>query len=151
MRRLTVVLGLIWAIGFGLYFAFGPVYGPTSSWMACDPEPCSPEQVAVANAPSSHVLPVNSGLAANGPILLLVLGVPVFLAAAPLFVPRAWQRSVAGIAAILTLASLISFGYFYLPSAAALAIAAVWPARRGWLVRLFNRVRMGMPPNSRST
>jgi hypothetical protein len=130
-----VVLAVMWATGFGLWFAFGPVYGPTSSVMTCDPEPCSPEQVAVEHAPSSHVLPVNSGLAANGPRLLLVLGAPLLLAAAPLFVRRAWQRAVAGIAAILTLAFVafgaMSVGLFYLPSATALAIAAVWPARRG--------------------
>ena len=41
----------------------------------------------------------------------------------------------AGIAAVLTLAfvgfAALSVGLFYLPSAAALGIAAVWPARRG--------------------
>lgn len=113
MSRLMVVLAVIWTIGFGLWFAFGPVYYGTAAT-------------------------VNSGLAANGPILLLVLGAPLLLAVAPLFVPRARQRSAAGIAAILTLAfvllALISVGYFYLPSAAALAIAAVWPARSGQAV-----------------
>jgi len=133
MRRLTVAFGLIWAIGFGLYFAFGPVYYSTAATVACIPEPCAPGPVA--DAPSSHLLSRNSGLATNGPILLLVLAVPVFLAAAPLFVPRAWQRRVAGIAAVLTLGfvlfALMSVGYFYLPSAAALGFAAAWPARRG--------------------
>ena len=133
MSRLMVVLAMTWAIGFGLWFAFGPVYYSTTAMAECIPEPCSP--APVANASRSRVLPANSGLATNGPILLLVLGVPVVLAVAPLFVPRAWQRRVAGIAATLTLAfvlfALISVGLFYLPSAAALGIAAVWPARRG--------------------
>ena len=128
-----VVLAVMWATGFGLWFAFGPVYYSTGDVRACFPEPCSPG--SVADAPTSHVLPVNSGLATNGPILLLVLGAPVVLAVAPLFVSRARRQIVAGIAAILTLAfvwfALVSVGLFYLPSAAALAIAAVWPARRG--------------------
>ena len=128
-----VVLAVMWATSFGLWFAFGPVYYSTREVVACVPEPCSPGPVA--DAPRSHMLPVNSGLATNGPILLLVLGVPVVLAVAPLFVSRAWRRIVTGIAAILTLAFVwfgaVSVGVFYLPSAAALAIAAAWPARRG--------------------
>jgi hypothetical protein len=135
MSRLMVVMAVMWATGFGLWFAFGPVYGPTRDVTACTPQPCSPGQLAVVDAPAAHVLPVNSGLAANGPILLLVLGAPLLLAAAPLFVRRAWQRSVAGMAALLSLAfvwfAAFSVGPFYLPCAAALATAAVWPARRG--------------------
>jgi hypothetical protein len=139
MRRLTVVLGLIWAIGFGLWFAFGPVYHSTGEVVACVPDPCSPGPVAHApSSPPPHVEEeTSSGLAANGaPILLVVLGVPVFLAAAPLCVPRARQRSVAGVAAVLMLAGAVvaksSLSLFlYLPSAVALGVAAAWPARRG--------------------
>lgn len=62
--------------------------------------------------------------------LLLLLAVPVALAAAPLAVPRRAQSTTASIAAALTLVwacvSIMTVGLFYLPCFIALAIGGTW-------------------------
>ena len=125
-----LVFAVIWAMGVGLWFAFGPRYSTAA---------VSSSTADVAAAPSSsppHATEgTASGLVVNGaPLLLLVLGIPVVLAVAPLAVRSDRQRRVAGVAAVLMLAGAVvaafSVGLLYIPTAVALGVAAAWPVRR---------------------
>jgi hypothetical protein len=132
MNRLMILLALVWSTGIGMWFAFGPVYSGSRTVEVSIPT--SSEQLTVTGTLPPHAEDeTSSGLAVNGPIVLLVLAVPVLLAAAPLIAPRNARRIVAGGAAGLTLVGAafgaLSIGLFYLPSAAALGCAALLPIR----------------------
>lgn len=67
----------------------------------------------------------------NGPRILLPLGFPVLVALVPLLLPLRTLRIVAAVllGGFCALGAL-SIGWFYLPSALTMVIAAAWPTPR---------------------
>src|SRR2546430_16507169 len=127
MRHLMLVFAVIWAMGVGLWFAFGPRYSTAAITASTSDVAAAP-----SSSPPHATEGTASGLVVNGaPLLLLVLGIPVLLAIAPLAVRSDRQRRVAGVAAVLMLGGAVvggfSVGLLYVPTALAPGIAAALP------------------------
>jgi hypothetical protein len=119
MARRLVLGSLAFAAAASVVLVVVPSYRQETLTTFADDDPSTATTVATS---SRTVVDV------HGPRALVVLAVPVFLAALPLAAPRAWLRSTTTVAAILLVAFVLvtgfSVGLAYIPAAALMSLAA---------------------------
>lgn len=117
-QHVLPVFAALWAAGVALFFLFGPAY--ETSYVSYDVTH-SARQVASADI-RGHA----SGLEVNGPHILFVLIIPIWLALLPLTIRKHRRAALLAAGALLLgfcILGALSVGTFYLPSALLLLLA----------------------------